>query len=220
MNIQEAMQARHSVRSFTKEPLRPAHADILRAEMEACNRESGLHIQLMQNEPRAFAGLLAYYGRFRNVRNYLVMAGPKGDKLDETVGYYGQRLVLFCQQQGISTCWVAASYRKSSCPCQVVKGETLRCVIALGYAEKQGKPHRSKPLEKLYTADETPPAWFIRGMDAAALAPTAINQQKFMFTLAKGKVTAKATGGVYPLIDLGIVKYQFEQGAGVKPESD
>ena len=46
------------------------------------------------------------------------------------------------------------------------------------------------------------------------LAPTAVNQQKFLFTLNGDEVTAKATGGVYSRIDLGIVKYHFEVGSG------
>ena len=41
-------------------------------------------------------------------------------------------------------------------------------------------------------------------------APTAVNQQKFLFELKNGKVTAKNLGGFYSKIDLGIVKYYFE----------
>ena len=51
-------------------------------------------------------------------------------------------------------------------------------------------------------------------VDAALLAPTAMNQQKFTLTLENGKVRAKAGTGFYTRIDLGIVKYHFEAGAG------
>lgn len=52
-------------------------------------------------------------------------------------------------------------------------------------------------------------------MEAALLAPTAVNQQKFHFTLRDGCVSAKAglIGGCLK-IDLGIVKCHFELGAG------
>ena len=51
----------------------------------------------------------------------------------------------------------------------------------------------------------------------ALLAPTAINQQKFKFSLHDGnKVSVKAGLGFYSKVDLGIVKYHFEIGAGVK----
>lgn len=55
------------------------------------------------------------------------------------------------------------------------------------------------------------------GIDAALLAPTAINQQKFKFTLRPGNVVSavalRSMAG-YTSIDLGIVKYHFEIGAG------
>lgn len=45
-------------------------------------------------------------------------------------------------------------------------------------------------------------------------APTAMNQQKFKIMRSGNKVTAKAGMGFYTKIDLGIVKYNFEIGAG------
>ncbi len=54
-------------------------------------------------------------------------------------------------------------------------------------------------------------------MEAALLAPTAVNQQKFKFILHEGnKVEAKTSFSMagYTNIDLGIVKYHFEAGAG------
>lgn len=53
-----------------------------------------------------------------------------------------------------------------------------------------------------------------KGIEAALLAPTALNQQKFVFSLENDKVSAKAGLGFYSKIDLGIAKYHFELGAG------
>ena len=58
------------------------------------------------------------------------------------------------------------------------------------------------------------PDWFRKGVEAALLAPTAMNQQKFKFTLRGDTVAAKAGMGFYTKVDLGIVKYHFELGAG------
>ena len=58
------------------------------------------------------------------------------------------------------------------------------------------------------------PSWFQSGIDAALLAPTAMNQQKFCFSLEGNTVSAKAGKGFYTQLDLGIVKYHFEIGAG------
>ena len=89
----------------------------------------------------------------------------------------------------------------------------------LGYGVDNGKQHPLKPVEKFYEADGEVPGWFKAGMEAALLAPTAMNQQKFKFTLKEGnKVKAEPTfslaGKTYLNYDLGIVKYHFEVAAG------
>ncbi|MGN1348390.1 MAG: nitroreductase family protein [Acutalibacteraceae bacterium] len=58
------------------------------------------------------------------------------------------------------------------------------------------------------------PEWFINGVESALLAPTAMNQQRFLLILKGNGVVAKAGKGFYTKIDLGIVKYHFEVGAG------
>jgi hypothetical protein len=59
------------------------------------------------------------------------------------------------------------------------------------------------------------PDWFRRGAEYALLAPTAMNQQKFRLEKT-GERTVRASAGLgpYAALDLGIVKYQFEQAAG------
>ena len=99
------------------------------------------------------------------------------------------------------------------------EGETVHCVIALGYGIDGGKQHPLKPIEKFYEADGEVPEWFKAGMEAALLAPTAVNQQKFKFALRDGnKVKAETVfslaGKGYLYYDLGIVKCHFEIGAG------
>ena len=214
MDILEAMAARHSVRQYKNKPLAPETAAALREQIAACNDESGLHIQLVANEPRAFDGFMAHYGKFSGVTNYIALIGKKDASLEEKCGYYGERLALQAQQLGLNTCWVAMSYTKIKTAFTVDKGEKLCLVIALGYGENQGVPHKSKPFSQVADADEPVPDWFRKGVEAALLAPTAVNQQKFHFTLRSKQVTAKAGTGFYTRIDLGIAKYHFEQAAG------
>ncbi|MDY5907503.1 MAG: nitroreductase family protein, partial [Bullifex sp.] len=88
-------------------------------------------------------------------------------------------------------------------------------VIAIGYGADKGKMHKSKSLDSVIRCEGNPPLWFTKGAEAALLAPTAMNQQKFRFTLSgDDKVKAEALFGPYSAIDLGIVKYHFEIGAG------
>lgn len=216
MTILEAMKVRHSVRSYKQTPI---DAEIIRAlqkEIDSCNGESGLHIQLVTDEEKAFAGMMAHYGKFSGVRNYIALIGKKSPALDEKAGYYGERLALFAQTLGLNTCWVAMTFSKgvTKSNCKLEKGEKIVCVLSLGYGETQGVAHKSKQMEQLCHAENPMPAWFRSGMEAALLAPTAMNQQKFLFTQKADTVKAESTGGFYSKVDLGIVKYHFAIGAG------
>ena len=212
MELMEAIRSRHSVRQYTDKPIPPETLAALAAEVSRCNEAGGLHIQLVHDEPEAFRGVLAHYGKFRGVRNYLALVGPKG--ADEKLGYYGERLALEAVRLGLDTCWVALTFRKGKCPVAVAPGEKLVCVVALGYGETHGVPHQSKSLSEVCRAEGDLPEWFQSGVEADLLAPTATNQQKFLLTLSGDRVKAESTGGFYARVDLGIVKYYFEVGAG------
>ncbi|HIS19709.1 MAG TPA: nitroreductase [Candidatus Spyradocola merdavium] len=214
MTLMEAMQARHSVRQYREEVLRKEDAALLREEIEACNAESGLHIQLVCGEPKAFSGLLARYGKFSGVTNYIALVGKKGPDLSETCGYFGERIVLRAQQIGLNTCWVAMTYSKVPSAFSAGEGEKLCAVIAVGYGKTQGSGHRVKSVREVTEGEPPFPEWFVSGVEAALLAPTAMNQQKFRFALQGNRVSATAGSGFYTKLDLGIVKYHFAMGAG------
>ena len=217
MTLQEAIKARHSVRKYTDKPIESAKVATLRADIERANAESGLNIQLVLDEPKAFSTGMWKYGQFSGVRNYFVMAGPKGKEAEEKIGYYGERLVLLAQTLDLNSCWVGLTYKKIPGTYTLREGDIVHCVIALGYGSIPGVQHPLKPIEQFYESEGIPPKWFQDGMEAAMLAPTAVNQQKFKFILHDGnKVAAKTSFSMagYTNIDLGIVKYHFELGAG------
>ncbi|MGI5989437.1 MAG: nitroreductase family protein [Lachnospiraceae bacterium] len=212
MDTMEAIRERHSVRQFTDKPLEADAVAALKSETEKVNQESGMHIQLITNEMEAFDAGKPNYGSFQGCRNYFAVIGPKGKA--EEAGYYGQRLVIKAQELGINSCWVAMTYKKGKAKGDVGPGEKRYIVIALGYGKTQGAAHKNKPITEVSDFRAGDPDWYKNGLDAALLAPTAMNQQKFYFTRNGDKVTAKAGFGFYTDIDLGIVKYNFEVGAG------
>lgn len=214
MDLHEAIINRHAVRNYKDKPLDPKAKETLLKKISEYNNESGLHIQLICNEPKAFDSFMAHYGKFSGVNNYIALIGKKGNRLDELCGYYGEKLVLLAQQLGLNTCWVAMTYKKIPSVFQIDNGEKLAIVIAIGYGKTQGAAHKSKNISNVCRATQPLPEWFKNGIEAALLAPTAMNQQKFTFSLDKNKVTAKAGFGFYSKIDLGIVKCHFEIGAG------
>lgn len=216
MDMLEIMKARHSVRQYEEKRIEGERKETLISLVKECNKESGLNIQIIFDEPKCFESMMAHYGKFSGVKNYIALVGKKGADLDEKAGYYGEKLVLKAQELGLNTCWVALTHGKSAA--EVKKGEKLACIIALGYGVTQGVSHKNKPLEQLCSCAKAMPDWFSKGMEAVMLAPTAMNQQKFYFALENGGVSAKAGKGFYTKMDLGIVKYHFEAVSGRKVE--
>lgn len=213
MELLEIMKARHSVRQYTAAPIETEKRAALSELAESLNREHGLHVQILYDEPKCFDSFMAHYGKFTGVQNYIALVGPKGAKLDEKLGYAGAALTLKAQQLGLNTCWVAMSHGKSRAA--VDKGETLVCLISLGYGETQGVEHTNKALDKVSNLSAASPDWFRAGVQAALLAPTAMNQQKFFFSLgADESVKLSCGSGFCTKLDLGIVKYYFEAISG------
>ena len=214
MNIYQAAEARHAVRSYLEKPIEGETQEKLSSFIESCNQESGLHMQLVLNESKAFDGFMAHYGKFSGVNNYIALIGKKSPDLDEKCEYYGEKVVLYAQTLGLNTCWVALTYSKVKSAFQINDGEKLCLIIATGYGKTQGVPHHSKTRNDVTESADNAPEWFTKGVDCALLAPTATNQQKFTLSLNGNKVTAKAGMGFYAKVDLGIVKYHFKIGAG------
>ncbi len=218
MDIKEAIRERHSVRQFSSDHITGEVRTALEYLIQECNKESGLHIQLITEDPDCFDTLLGHYGKFSGVSNYVALVGSKKlANLDELAGYYGEKIVLEAQMLGLRTCWVAGTYGKGKCKADVDAGEKIVCVIAIGYGLTNGVSHRSKEFSKLCGVSETDmPAWFREGMEAALQAPTAVNQQKFFIDIDGEDAVIKAGFGPLTKLDLGIVRYNFEAASGHK----
>ena len=216
-DILTTMEERHSVRAYMEEK-KISHEQKAKLQecIDACVAESGLEILLVTEEPEAFSNFAARYGHFTGVRNYLVLAGPDAPDLEEKCGYYGQELVLLAQQLKLNTCWVALTFSKRRVRKLVSKGNKLCIVISVGRGETPGRPRKTRKIEDLSNQTVNSPAWFKRGVLAAMLAPTAINQQSFYIELANDQRTVSivSKGGPCSSIDLGIVKHDFELAAG------
>ena len=214
--IDEAIAARHSVRQFTSKPIEGAVRERLEGAVASVNEQGGLNIQLACDEAEAFSFFLSHYGKFDNVRNYLALVAPKDGDGAELCGYYGEQLVLLAQQLGLNSCWVGGTFSKRKTRCAVAKGQRLLGTIALGYGISQGTPSKSKGISELCaTHGFAMPDWFQRGMEAARLAPTAFNRQRFVFTLSKDQteVTASSAGAM-AAVNLGIAECHFELASG------
>lgn len=211
--IIELMRERHSVRQYTDLPIPQDVREKLLTEMTRLNRESGLHMQLFFDEPECFDSAMAHYGKFTGVRNYLAIVGKKSADLEEKSGYYGEKIVLLAQSLGLNSCWVGLTHGKSHA--EIGRGEKQVIVVSLGYGEDQGVTRKTKTIEQLCQVAGEMPDWLRAGMEGALLAPTAVNQQKFLITWDGQDLAARVNGrGFFSKTDLGIVKCHFELASG------
>lgn len=213
MDFLEAINQRHSVRQYMNKPIPEDIRKRLSEEVEKLNKEGDMHMQLFFDEPKCFDSLMSHYGKFSGVSDYLAVVGKKTPDLEVKAGYYAEPLVLLAQNLGLNSCWVGMTHGKSKA--EIRKGEKQVILIALGYGKTKGVAHKSKPLEKLCSVKGEMPDWFRKGMEGAMLAPTAVNQQKFLISWDGEKLTAKVNGaGFFTKTDLGIVKRNFELLSG------
>ena len=86
-------------------------------------------------------------------------------------------------------------------------------ILVVGYGTTQGKPHKSKTAEDVSTYEGNPPEWFKQGVEAALLAPTAVNRQGFKIKGTGNKVSITYKKAPFDMEDLGIVKHHFQTAA-------
>ncbi len=214
MTLEEAMRTRHTVRRYTEETIPEDLLARLNERVRGSNKRCGLAMSLVTENKEAFGPALRLF-LAKGVRNYLILAGPDRPGLDEAVGYCGADMMLFAQTLGLNSWWVGGTYsrkgvRRNAHP---ETGKILG-LIALGYGRTQGVPHKSKGPEEIASYAGPPPEWFVKGVEALLLAPTALNRQAFTVRGEGRRVSIDCSNGAFSGVDLGIGKYHFEIGAG------
>lgn len=209
----EAVRARHAVRSYQDKRIEKELVDKLEARIEELNKEGNINLQFIEDASGTFNKLFNKAVGLGSAPSVIACVGPEDETLDERIGYYGEKLVIFAQQLGLNTCWVGTFNRKKI-PVTLNEGERLVIAIAIGYGATQGKQSKSRTADEVVIdLTDNAPDWFKAGVEAALLAPTAINQQKFEIIYTEEKeVEFKDLGGVLSKIDIGIVKCNFEIG--------
>lgn len=214
MTEMEAIRERHSVRSYQDRKIEAEKIALLNALIARCNQEGNLNMQLLEDAGGTFNRMLSRAMGLGSAPSVIACIGPDADTLEERIGYYGQKIVLYAQMLGLNTCW-AGTFREKTVPAERTPGDRLPIVIAIGYGANSGRVRKSKTASDVVVgAMEDKPEWFRKGVEAALLAPTAVNQQKFAIALKDdGTVEIIDKGGILSKIDKGIVTYHFEVGA-------
>ncbi len=207
MKLVDAIPLRHSVRFFLPQPIEEEKLAIIKKEIEDIGRRHKVEMRLHTGERNLFANMLSFFCNFRNVKTFIIVSATDMEK----AGYYGERIVLLAQTLGLNTCWVGQTYNRKEIRKQYNIAPTA--VIAIGYGATQGKPHKSKSYSDVCDV-ENPPLWFKHGVDAALLAPTAMNKQDFRITLSEKNRPVFTVGkSRFGDLNLGIIKCNFDIAA-------
>jgi len=216
MTIDEAVRERHTVRVYKKNPIPEDVVKQLNERIKAINEGLDVFMSLVTNDSSALNAAVRI-GITKNVNNYIVLSGKNEHDLEEKLGYGGADLMLFAQTLGLNTWWVSGTFNKGKARDNggIPGSNLIKGIIIIGYGENNGVPHKSKSVDAVSRySGGTPPFWFIRGVGSALLAPTALNRQAFKIEGHSNKVKITYAKGAFSGLDLGIIKYHFEVGAG------
>jgi len=211
--MKEAMHTRHTVRKFNGTPLSETEKNSLNERVAELNEKLSLSICLIESEKSPLNMMGKVVLRGEGVSSYFVLAADDRAGVDETLGYASSDLVLFAQTIGLNTWWMGGTFNRKFVS-TFVPGKKVVGIVAVGHGKTQGVPHKSKSPEAVSSYSGEAPAWFKEGVDAALLAPTALNRQLFTITGEGRKVSLTYKSGPMSDIDKGIVKHHFELGAG------
>lgn len=213
MNLQEAMRARHMVRKYTDKPLPQDVVEQLQQRVNENNERHHLDIRLMIGDNRAYPGFVKLI-LAKGVSNYFIMAGEDAPDLGERLGYAGADLMLFAQTLGLNTWWASGTISRKNTKAIVGDNKVVHGVVSVGYGATQGVQHKMKTPAEVSAYEGEAPQWFNDGVEAALLAPTALNKMAFSVKGKGNEVVLNYKEGAFSGVDKGLVKYHFELGAG------
>ena len=212
MDFKEAMQKRHMVRKYTDKPLSDEIIAKINERIELNNKTYNLNMKLMINNSKGVSSIMKLI-MAKGVNNFIILAGDVSGNLDERLGYSGADIMLYAQTLGLNTWWVGGTFNRSVS--SYVDNNKVTGIIAIGYGQTQGVPHKSKNVEDVSKYEGTIiPSWFISGVDGDLLAPTALNKQDFMLIGNGNRVKIECSNGIFTGSNVGLIKYHFELGAG------
>lgn len=181
-----------------------------------------------------FRGLIGSYGKVKDARAFIAFIGDMDcPSIQEHVGYLGEGIILEVTAMGLATCWVGGFFRRDVAASLVGTGgsERVLAVTPVGYSAPEvtleeramcrfGASHRRKPLSQLVTGlEETKwPEWMKAALEAARLAPSAMNRQPWSFYVEPDSITVSVTGLPIDLVvsrrlDAGIAMLHIEVAA-------
>lgn len=225
MTIQEAITARHSVRTFT--PEMPDGTVLDYVKEYAAGTESvfaGTSCRLVLLE-KAIDGKIGTYGIVRGAQCCVAVIHGRGAMDAVNAGMLGERLVLGLTTRGMGTVWIGGTFSGSDIARATSPSpdETIAAIIPFGIpASRESMVSRimsamagsksRKPFDELFSV--APDSPFRKGLELMRLAPSAVNKQGWRAVEARGNLHFfSADNSKFGMIDMGIGLEHFAVGA-------
>ena len=173
--MNEIIRKRKSIRKYDLAPLDADALELVRAQMQ--------NVKPLYPDIRYSVEIVSKTKGMFNVKapHYLIFASEEKDGANENIGFIGQQLDLYFSGSGLGSCWLGAAKPEE-------KEETaLPFMICMAFGRPIEPLHRElsgfkrKPLSEISEgADER--------LEAARLAPSAMNAQNWYFSASSGKI--------------------------------
>lgn len=190
MNLYEALYLRKSTRKYVWEPVQ---ADLL-AKIGTFYEEvpslfPGIKTEIgitdntdRKHAPGGFFGVAAPY--------YLSLYSEKKDKYEMNAGFICEQLALYMHTLGLGSCFLGSA----KVPKKNRNRGELEFVIMMAFGKPEGTLARRStdakrlPMQKLCAGPEEPKRVVRELLEAARLAPSAMNTQPWRFVVAQGRI--------------------------------
>jgi hypothetical protein len=228
----EVIWIRRSRRQFDSSPLDPYALERLDTVCKSFRPFTGVRAVLVNHAAdTVFKGIVSHYGKIKGAPAFIAFIGNMEDpNVHEKLGYTGEGIVLEATALKLGTCWVGVSFHAelASRLALIKKDEKVLALTPVGYTREIwsleekimtgfGRTHKRKPVEKLLKGErETSlPEWVQAALEAARVAPSAINRQPWRFSIARSSITIsvdnlKDTLNISKRLDCGIAMLHIE----------
>ncbi|NLA07503.1 MAG: nitroreductase [Firmicutes bacterium] len=233
-----AIFSRHSVRAYDGSSVPSGMQDEIGQLLDGFSPmcKGARAVLLEGGSSEILAGFMGVFGKISGADLVLALIGDASYPNHEVaVGFLGEGIILHATSLGLGTCWVSGTYSRKAVEARIELGESekVMAVSPIGFAEKPGNEmeensmkapgglHKRKPLESLVRGlpmKDWPPG-FRNILEAARLAPSAVNRQPWRFTVKSDRILVSAARfELLPMaarkLDCGIAMLHLEAASG------
>ena len=229
-----AIAERHSYRNYLAKAVEPEKLARLSSLCMEISRAAARAVVIEQPFEMVSRGIIGAYGKITGAPAYAAFVVNTSHPYHrQLAGYVGEGIVLEAVSLGLATCWVGGYFlpRVVASHITLVRNEQVLAVTPLGYRTPElalkdrlfkamARSRKRKPLADLTNGlqQEKWPAWIRAGLEAARVAPSAVNRQPWRFLVEQEAVILSVDSGrddyrIPKRLDCGIAMLHFELGA-------